>query len=87
MVVNLKKRGAEPAIANPWSVREAAYMNALPELHAEVKMTALTKCGRPLIPAFLIPKTNGDELALPEPDTRCGSLLDTIQPAANMPET
>lgn len=62
--------GAWPTWARPNKYREPANKKALPEEAAEVKMTALMILGRTLIFAIWIPITQGEEAAVPVPESR-----------------
>lgn len=78
--------GALPSSAIPYKARLPQYKSLLPALKAELKMTAFTTLGRPLIPQSLIAITHG--LAdPPTPLVRRGSLGYTRRPIRNVPKT
>ena len=68
-----RNRGAWPAHARPYRVREDAYRSELPAEKAETKMTALTMEGSALMLAFLMAMTNGEDAAVDAPKS-LGSL-------------
>ena len=63
------------------------YKSLLAALHALVNSAALIKCGRPLIPAFEMAITNGDEAAVPSERLSEGLLEGTSSPMMNVPRT
>jgi len=62
-----RKRGAWPTQARPYKVREDAYNTELPELKAELSMTALMMEGSVLILAFPMAITKGEDPAADAP--------------------
>jgi hypothetical protein len=77
-------RGAWPAHARPYKVRDDAYRSELPAENADTKMTALMIEGSALILAFWIAMTKGDEAAVDAPKS-LGSLYGTSQPITITP--
>ena len=56
-VVLVRKLGARPSRARPYSDLVAQYVRVLPAENIDVIKSAFTRCGRPLTPRFSIAMT------------------------------
>ena len=85
----LKNAGACSSSASEYSVREALYRYAFPQLHADRRIRALMKLGSPSIPKLVIPITQGEAADPAEPfssaPSKRGSRLEQIIPTAQTP--
>jgi hypothetical protein len=87
LFVHLRRnRGAWPAHARPYRVRDDAYRSELPAEKAETKITALMIEGSALILAFWMAMTKGEDAAVDAPKSR-ESLYGTSHPMTTTPPT
>jgi hypothetical protein len=75
-----RNRGAWPAHARPYNVREDAYKTEFPAEKADVNTTALMMEGSALILEFSMAITKGDDAAVWDAPNSLWSLYGTSQP-------
>lgn len=85
----LKIFGACSSSAREYRVLEALYRYAFPQLQADRRIRKLIKLGRPSMPKFWIPITQGEAADPTEPllsaPSKRGSLLEQMIPTAKTP--